>query len=80
MPIITGGKVIEGAYVRPASSAYSSTAGSIGPFESAGVPASGYLNGEAKKGALCADTTNGKLYVNTGTLAATVWAVAGTQT
>lgn len=31
------------------------------------------------KGALVQDTTNGTLYLNTGTLAAPVWTVAGTQ-
>lgn len=44
-----------------------------GPFTNAGVPASGYLNGTAEKGALVIDTTNGTLYQNTGTKAATVW-------
>jgi hypothetical protein len=34
----------------------------------------------AAKGALLVDTTNGKLYVNTGTEAAPTWVVAGTQT
>ena len=79
MAIISGGKVIEGAYPRQGHVADSAT-GSVGAFESAGVPASGYLNGIAKKGAVVTDTTNGKLYINTGTLAATVWAVVGTQT
>lgn len=44
-----------------------------GPFESAGIPALGYLNGIAEKGALVIDTTNGTLYQNTGTKAATAW-------
>lgn len=34
----------------------------------------------AGKGTLLTDTTNGKLYVNTGTAAAPTWTVAGTQT
>ncbi len=70
--------IIEGAKPRLGVQTGSST-GDLGPFESAGIPASGFLNGVAKKGALVVDTTNGKLYVNTGTLAATVWTVAGAQ-
>jgi hypothetical protein len=62
MPIISGGKVIEGVASRE-----------YGPYTSAGVPASGYLNDVAQKGALVIDTTNGTLYQNTGTLSATVW-------
>lgn len=53
--------------------------GVTGPFTSPGLPASGYLNGSADKGALAIDTVNAKLYINTGTLAATVWTVVGTQ-
>ena len=49
-------------------------------FTSAGEPASGYLNNIAPKGALCTDTTNGVLYQNIGTLAATVWQKVGLQT
>lgn len=70
--------IIEGAKPRVGVQTGSST-GDVGPFESAGVPGAGYLNGIAKKGAICSDTTNGKLYINTGTLAATVWTVVGTQ-
>ena len=44
-----------------------------GPYLSAGVPASGFLNNIASKGALVIDTVGGGLYSNTGTLAATVW-------
>lgn len=33
----------------------------------------------APKGALVVDTTNGKLYINTGTAGAPTWTVAGTQ-
>lgn len=32
------------------------------------------------KGAILSDTTNGKLYINTGTALAPTWTVAGTQT
>lgn len=52
----------------------------FGPYTSAGVPSSGFLNGVCQKGGLVTDYTNGKLYLNTGTLAATVWTVVGTQT
>ena len=81
MSIISGGKVIEGALLRPPTLAQGGTAaGSLpntvigyGPYLSAGVPASGFLNGVAQKGALVIDTNAGTLYQNTGTLAATVW-------
>jgi hypothetical protein len=47
----------------------------------AGVPANGTTGaGVAGKGSLCVDTTNGKLYINTNTLASPTWVVAGTQT
>lgn len=80
MPVISGGRVIEGS--RGVS--YDGTRGAseigYGPYPNAGVPASGYLNNVAQKGALVIDTTNAKLYINTGTLAATVWTIVGTQT
>lgn len=69
---------IEGSYPRPGYVTAGAT-GSVGPFESAGVPTTAF-NGIAKKGALCTDTTNAKLYINTGTLAANTWTVVGTQT
>jgi hypothetical protein len=31
------------------------------------------------KGALAVDTTNGKLYINTGTVSSATWTVVGTQ-
>jgi hypothetical protein len=49
-------------------------------FHKAGVPASGDFNGQAEKGQLCVDSTNGKLHINTGTKSATVWTVVGAQT
>jgi hypothetical protein len=52
---------------------------SLARFQKAGVPASNDFNGQAGKGALCTDTTNGKLYINTGTRAATVWTLVGAQ-
>lgn len=55
------------------------TGAQLRPFENAGVPGAGLFNDEAPKGALCKDTTNGVLYINTGTLASTVWTVVGTQ-
>lgn len=54
-----------------------------GLFTNAGVPTngvSGTLAGAAGKGSLVADVTNGKLYINTGTLASPTWTVVGTQT
>jgi hypothetical protein len=65
MPTISGGKVIEGATPIP--------------FQKAGALASGDFNGSADVGALAVDQTNGKLYINTGTRAATVWTVVGAQ-
>lgn len=82
MAVISGGKVIEGALVRPASAAYDATTGSYGPFVNAGAPtngASGTQFGVAAKGALLIDSTNAKLYINTGTLASPTWTVVGTQ-
>ena len=46
----------------------------------AGVPDATVGVGYCGKGSLCSDTTNGKLYINTGTVAAPVWVVTGTQT
>lgn len=42
-----------------------------------GVTATGFGAG---KGALLVDTTNGKLYINTGTAPVPTWTVVGTQT
>ena len=50
------------------------------PFTKAGALANGDFNGQADKGDQATDTVNGKLYVNTGTLASTTWTVVGTQT
>lgn len=50
------------------------------PFQKAGALADNDFNGQAPKGARAVDTTNGKLYINTGTKAATVWVVVGAQT
>ena len=49
-------------------------------FQKAGALAGNDFNGQAEKGALATDTTNGKVYINTGTKAATTWTVVGTQT
>ncbi len=73
MAIISGGKIIEGAVQRQVAGASTATEVGYGPYTNAGVPASGFLNAVAEKGALVIDTTNGALYQNTGTLAATVW-------
>lgn len=45
----------------------------------AGALAGGDFNAQAEKGQLAIDSTNGKLYINTGTKAATVWTVVGAQ-
>lgn len=73
MPVISGGKVIEGSLRRQTGGAVDADVVGVGPYTSAGVPASGYLNNVAQKGAMVIDTTNGNLYLNGGTLSATVW-------
>ena len=50
------------------------------PLQKAGALANNDFNGVAAKGDLATDTTNGILYINTGTLAATVWTKVGVQT
>lgn len=80
MGIISGGKVIEGAIARGGASDVSGNATSgYGPFVKAGALANGDFNDSAEKGAIGVDTTNGVQYTNTGTKAATVWTVTGTQ-
>lgn len=49
-------------------------------FYKAGALVNGDYNGQAAIGCLAKNTTAGVLYVNTGTKAATVWTVVGTQT
>lgn len=49
------------------------------PMVNAGAPSDNDFNGIAGKGCLLIDNTNGVLYINTGTLAATVWTKVGTQ-
>jgi hypothetical protein len=74
--------IIEGAQTRWRSTPVPATQAApaaYGPFTSPGVPASGYLNGTADKGALVVNTATGIWYANTGTLAATVWTVVGAQ-
>jgi hypothetical protein len=65
--------VIEGAVSRMSGGLMSVDDVGYGPYPSAGVPASGFLNNVCQKGGLVIDTTGGGLYSNTGTLAATVW-------
>ncbi len=73
MAIISGGRIIEDAVSRQASGVSGATEVGYGPYTNAGIPGAGFLNAVAQKGALVIDTTNGTLYQNTGTLAATVW-------
>jgi len=47
-------------------------------YRAAGAPTTQF-NNLAAKGALAVDTTNGKLYINTGTKAANTWTVVGAQ-
>jgi hypothetical protein len=62
MPVISGGTIIEGASARPISNAGAPTSGT-----------SGTGAGSAPKGSLLNDTTNGVLYMNTGTQASPTW-------
>lgn len=52
----------------------------FGIYRNAGAPTGSTLANVAQKGALLVDTTNAKLYVNTGTLASPTWTVVGAQT
>lgn len=74
--------IIEGARQRNAASTTAAPLAddaSYGPFTSPGVPAAGYLNGIAAKGAQVVNTATGVWYSNTGTQAATAWTVIGAQ-
>lgn len=85
MPVITGGKVIEGAQLRPVVQT-SATGASVTPvaiYSNAGAPTVNVtLLGTAAVGALLVDTTNGKLYICTATngTSTITWTVVGTQT
>lgn len=54
--------------------------GALGMYFNAGAPSGSTYAGIAPKGATLTDTTNGKLYINTGTQASPTWTVVGTQT
>ena len=73
MPTIELTNIIPGAQSVTFAGASPSSSIGLGPYTSPGVPAGGYLNNVAQKGALVIDTNAGALYQNTGTLAATVW-------
>ena len=47
-------------------------------FTSDGAPTTQF-DGTAPKGSLCIDTTNGVLYINTGTKASNTWTIVGSQ-
>ena len=70
MPVITGGRVMEGN-------------GLARPLLNAGAPTTNVTGlGQAVVGALLIDTTNGKLYICTATngTSTITWTVVGTQT
>jgi hypothetical protein len=50
------------------------------PAVNPGAPTGTTLAGHAGKGCLLIDTTNGVLYINTGTKATPTWTKVGTQT
>jgi hypothetical protein len=71
MAVITGARFRTGA-----NAGVSGDTTGYGPFVLAGVPVdgtSGTQAGVAEKGAICIDTTNGKLYVNGNTKASPTW-------
>lgn len=55
-------------------------AGPHAEYAKAGAPSDGDFDGVAEKGSRLVDTTNGKLYINTGTKADTTWTLVGAQT
>lgn len=75
MPIITGGKIIEGSSYDMRTSVIVNERQALqgGMFTSPGLPAGGYLNGIAHPNALVIRVDTGVIYRNTGTLGATVW-------
>lgn len=78
MPVITGGRIIEGSRPWWRNNAASGGANlDQGPYSSPGVPASGFLNGVAGVGAIVVNLATGVAYQNTGTKAATVWTSIG---
>jgi hypothetical protein len=77
MPVIEGSRS-RGGKVNVAGATGAEDVG-YGPYLSAGAPTTAF-NTIAEKGALCIDTTNAKLYINTGTKASNTWTVVGTQT
>jgi len=81
MPVIELSNVIAGGVRRRGATSATGevSGGDLGPFRKAGAPVGGDFNASAEKGATLIDSTNGKHYTNTGTLAATVWTVTGTQ-
>jgi hypothetical protein len=76
MPIITGGRIIEGSRRHWANNV-TAPAHANPIYSSPGVPAGGFLNGVAHPGTLVVNLATGILYMNTGTLAATVWTSQG---
>lgn len=49
-------------------------------FTNAGAPTNAVTGKDAAGiGSLCTDITNGKLYINTGTMASPTWTIVGTQ-
>lgn len=77
MAVIERNNVIEGAVPREATGELSAD---LGPFTNAGLPTGGLtLAGVAAKGALLIDTTNGVLYINTGSKATPTWTMVGGQ-
>jgi hypothetical protein len=76
MPLLTGGRVIEGSRPHLRNNALAPV-NQAGIYTSPGVPANGFLNNIAAPGQLVVNMATGVVYENTGTLAATVWTSRG---
>lgn len=71
---------IENALHRAGNLSSTAPVEGYGLYLNAGAPSGSTLANVAEKGALLIDTTNAKLYINTGTKASPTWTVVGAQT
>jgi hypothetical protein len=77
MPVLTGGKVIEGSRPHLRNNAAGGALDNKGPYSSPGIPASGFLNNVVPPGGVVVNLATGIAYENTGTLASTVYTAIG---
>lgn len=77
---IPGAQLRGGSVVASDGSDSASAGPGYGPYLNAGAPVNGTtFDNIAEKGALLIDTTNGVLYINTGTKADSTWVKVGMQ-